>query len=409
MNTRNHKQYFIFRIAVFTAIYLLIFNDSFGQKRRNDLEKEKLENQKKIEETNKILDETRSKKTTTIGQLNVMTQQIKQRNSIIQSYIKEIAIIDEEAAIIENQINILKFQLNGLKSEYAKMIYSAAKSQDDLSKLLFIFSSEDFNQLSMRLKYFKQYSNARHHQADNIKKVAVKLRKKRRQLAAKRSEKEDVLATIRSENQNLKNLKNEQESVVKQLSSQEEQLMDEIEERKKAIKRLEKTITELIKKEMERAAAEAALAKKNKKTPEVDKISGSFASNKSRIIWPVEQGFISGKFGKHQHAVFQHVQTENLGVDIQTNKNQKVRNVFEGTVMAISEVPGMNQIIMIQHGEYYTFYAKLKSTQVKVGQKLRAKEFIGEVFTNEDEVSELQFQIWKGNEKQNPEDWLIDK
>lgn len=403
MPTIYKKLYFL--------IFLLALNCSvFAQKKRNELEREKIENQKKIEETNRILDETRSKKSTTIGQLNVLGQQIKEKSKVIKTYEKEIRLLEEEIRVLEANINSNRLHLEALKKEYEIMIYTAAKSNDHYNKLLFIFSSKDFNQLLMRLKYFKYYSQARVKQANQIKKVAAFMRRQRLNLYAKRNEKSDVLASIRQENSNLKVLKGEQESTVKQLSEQEEKLMDEIEERKKAVKKLEKLITDLIKREMEKAAAsQAAADKKSKKTPELSRVSGDFLSNRTKLIWPVEHGFISQHFGKHAHPVFQHVTVENLGVDIQTPKNEKVRTVFEGLVTAVAEVPGMNNVVMIQHGGYYTFYAKLKSVTVKSGQKLKAKEIIGEVFTNDDDLTELQFQIWKGNEKQDPEIWLLDK
>jgi septal ring factor EnvC (AmiA/AmiB activator) len=397
------------KVYFLTVLITLSVCTVHAQKRRNDLEREKVENQKKIEETNKILDETRSKKTTTIGQLNVIGQQIKEKNMVINTYVKEIRLLDDEIRMIEVSINSLKLHLSSLKREYAVMIYTASKANDSYNKLLFIFSSKDFNQLVMRLKYFQYYSQARHKQAEQIKKVAVSLRKQRMRMYAKRNEKTEILGSIRAENTSLKNLKGEQETTVKQLSEKEEQLMEEIEDRKTAVKKLEKLITDLIKREMEKAAANAEIDKKNKRTPEFNKISGDFLSNRSKLIWPVEHGFISGHFGKHPHQVFQHVEVLNLGVDIQTNRNERVRSVFEGIVTAVAEVPGMNNVVMIQHGTYYTFYAKLKSVSVKSGQKVKAKEAIGEVYTNDDEISELQFQIWKGNEKQDPESWLYNR
>lgn len=406
----------------FIFIFLLgSFTQVSAQKKRVDLEKEKIENQKKIEETNKILNETRNKKTVTIGQLNVIAQQIKEKAKQISTYEKEIRIIDLEIRQTENAIKDLQQHLKALKQEYAKMIYNTAKANDTYSKLIFLFSSNTFNQLIQRIKYFKYYSQARHKHVKQINKIAEVMRLKRRQLYAKRQERSQVVSTVKEENNNLNGLKIVQESTVAELSKKETELLDEIEERKKNLKKLEKLITDLIKREMERAAAEAAAAakanaanaaandKKLKKQADINYTSTNFAAAKGKLIWPVEQGFISQRFGKRPHQVLQHVTVENLGVDIQTNKGQKVRTVFEGTVTAVAEVPGMNQIVMIQHGDYYTFYAKLKTVNVKNGQKLKAKEVIGEVYTNDDEVSEVQFQVWKGNEKQDPEQWLHNK
>lgn len=377
----------------------------YSQKKRNELEKEKVENQLRIAETNKILGETRTKKTATIGQLNVVTEQIKEKNEVIRTYIKEIRLINKDIETTESNIINLLTKLNALKEEYKWMIYQSSKTFDAQNKLLFLFSAADFNQLIMRIEYFTFYSQARKKQAKQLSKYTFNLRLEQKRWHEIRLQKQTVLDNIRNEHQNLKSLKSEQETTVKELSSQEDNLLDEIKAREKAVKKLDKLITDLIKSEIEKARA-ASVDKKNLRTPEQNKLSNSFAGNKGKMLWPTEHGFISEPFGTHAHPVLPRVTVINHGVNIQTNKYEKARNVYEGTVTAVAEVPGMNYAIMIQHGDFYTFYAKLKTTSVKVGQKVKAKEYIGEVYTNDDEVTEIQFQIWKGFDKQDPEQWL---
>jgi septal ring factor EnvC (AmiA/AmiB activator) len=395
------------KFLFFPLIFCLI--STYAQKKRLELEREKLENQKKIEQTNKILEETRSKKTITIGQLNVISQQIIEKSNLINTYEEEIRLLDKEINEIERSINSVQKHLIDLKKEYAKMIYNAAKANDAQSKLMFLFTAETFNQLIMRINYFKFYSESRKKHTQQIRKIEGTLKNKRNQLYNKKQERTSVLITIKNENNNLNNLKKEQELTIKILSQREASLLVEIEERKKAQLKLEKLITELIKAELEKAAAKAEADKKKNKLPVSNLNTSNFEAAKGKLNWPVQVGFISAKFGKRPHDVLKHVTVDNLGIDIQTNRGEQVKAVFEGVVTAVAEVPGMNNIVMIQHGDYYTFYAKLKSVSVKIGQKLKAKDPIGIVNTNEDAISEVQFQIWKGNEKQDPELWLLKK
>lgn len=377
------------------------------------MEREKLENQKKLEETQRILEETRTKKVSSVGQLNVLNQQIKEKANQIATYEKEIALLDAEIRNIEKSMQKLNLHLKELKQEYAIMIYNTAKANDSYNKLVFLFSAQTFNQLVQRLKYFKHYSQARHKHVEQIYKMSKSLKTKRQTVMGKRKERAEVMLVVKQENDNLSTLKKEQETTINSLAKRENELFAELEERKKNQKKLEKLITDLIKAEMEKAAAKAAAQaqdnKKSKKLPEADFTSANFSAAKSKLNWPVQHGFIAQPFGKRPHPVLKNIMVDNLGVDIQTNKGEKVRSVFEGVVTAVAEVPGMNTIVMIQHGEYYTFYAKLKNVTVKNGQKLKAKETIGEVVTNDEDVSTLQFQVWKGHEKQDPEQWLIAK
>ena len=69
----------------------------------------------------------------------------------------------------------------------------------------------------------------------------------------------------------------------------------------------------------------------------------------------------------------------------------------------------MRYIVIVQHGEYFTVYAKLKSVNVKMGQMIRENDLIGIVNTDKNGTTELQFQVWKNNVKLNPENWLVRK
>jgi murein DD-endopeptidase MepM/ murein hydrolase activator NlpD len=124
----------------------------------------------------------------------------------------------------------------------------------------------------------------------------------------------------------------------------------------------------------------------------------------------VASGFISSHFGTHPHPIYKRLSITNYGVDIQTSSNEEVRAVFDGVVKVVAFLPGdMKYFVLIQHGEYFTVYAKLKDVSVKQGQRVKANDTIGVVNTNNDDVSELQFQVWQDTKKLNPENWLLKK
>ena len=69
-------------------------------------------------------------------------------------------------------------------------------------------------------------------------------------------------------------------------------------------------------------------------------------------------------------------------------------------------MPGMRYVVIVQHGNYYTVYARLREVRVKTGQEIAVNDVIGEVNTDTSGVSELQFQVWKNTTKLDPELWL---
>ena len=386
-------------------------------KSKAQLEKEKRENLNRIKQANKILQQTRKDKEASIGQLNAIKEKIDVQKGVISNISKEITYIESDVKETEGIVQSLEKDLDKLKAEYATMVYAASKTANSYNKLMFLFASESFNQLVMRLRYLQQYSEARQKQVEQINKVQAALTGQLHLLESKRRQKQGLLGKQIAESKNLQTLKVQQDSVINRLSKQESELKQEVAQRQQAVRKLDKLIADIVREEIARAARAAREAGKassgssNKMTltPEAALISSSFAGNKGRLAWPVERGFISQKFGRHNHPVLKGVVVENRGVDIQTAQGAAARAIFEGKVLTVASVPGMNNIVMIQHGEYFTVYAKLKSVNVSVGQDVKLKDVIGTVYTDSDGTTELQFQVWKNSDNMNPETWLIRK
>lgn len=397
------------------AALLLTAPMALAQKSKAELEEERKENLQKIEEAGRILEETTSEKKVTIGQLNALNQQVSARKRLINSINSEINLLTQDMS----EIDIIKLSLERdmakLRSEYATMLYAASKATV-YDRLMFILSAPTFNSMVMRVQYMKQYSEMRREQVEVIRRVSRTLESQQVKLVSKKKQKVTLLVAQLSENEKLQALKSQQKEVVQQLSARERELRADLQARQEADQRMERMIADLVRREMRRAAREAReanreVAEENKitLTPEAAQLSNSFAGNKTRLIWPVASGFISGKFGRQPHPVLPRVYVDNLGVNIQTNQSEDVRAVFKGTVGFIANMPGAGTLVTIIHGDYFTVYGNLKNVSVKAGQKVKAKDRIGEVMADKDGASELQFQIWKVKDRLNPEAWLLPK
>lgn len=403
--------------SIVKGVFLLAFfwlaasGTLYAQKSKAQLEKEKKQLLKKREDTNKSLRETADQKQATLGQLNAINQQITNQSQLINFITREIQLLDQEMGELGQITVSMENDLEQLRKEYAAMIYAASKASNGYSKLVYIFSSETFTQLVMRIKYLQQYSQARTIQVDQIQKIKAILTIQRDELNLKKEEKNRLLRARINENNNLLVLKEQQNSVVKQLSQREKELQVELAEAKQAADRLEKLITDLIEEEARRAAARKA---ENNATAVAlsaaeASVSTSFAGSKAKLNWPVKSGFISGKFGEQPHPVLKGIMIDNHGVNIQTNKGEEVRAVYEGEVLTVASIPGKNKIVFIKHGDYTTVYAKLAKVTVSAGQTVKANQVLGEVYTDKNGTSELQFQIWQNDKKLNPQAWLNQK
>lgn len=383
-----------------------------AQKSKARLEREKKARQRKIEQTNRILSRVEKQKKASLGQLNAINQQIKNREQAIANINEELQIIQRDYNQILGVKANLQADYENIKKEYAAMVYAASKA-GSLSKVMFLFSAETFNTFFRRLNYLKQYAKARREQVNKMKAIQADLSVQQELLAAKRQEKEALLQEEVKENTQLVGLRVKELTVVKELAGRERELQRELESQRRAYQKIERMIADLVRREIRKSIAKTGRevvvsnVEKIPMTPEVELISKTFSGTRRNMVWPVNSGFISSRFGRHQHPVLKGVYVDNLGVDIQTNENEKVRAVFDGEVGFVASVPGMNgKIVTIRHGNYFTVYSNLAEVSVRTEQKVKAREVIGRVYTDGNGVSVVQFQIWKDNQRLDPEDWL---
>jgi septal ring factor EnvC (AmiA/AmiB activator) len=395
------------------SFFLLITTRGFGQRQtKKDLINKKKQLQKEIEYTNELLAETKKNKKLSLNQLVTLNKKISAREELIATINTEIIVLNRQIKANNESINGLQKDLVKLKAEYAKMIYYAYKNRDSYNRLMFVFASADFEQAFMRLKYLQQYSDYRHKQAEMIVSTEKNLNSKIQDLQVKKSDKGLLLGSQETEKKHLTVEKTEKEQVFSELQEQESKLKRDLEKKKRDAEKLQQAIQRVIEKELEKAQAEAAKANKPKPqklvlTPESQLLSNSFASNKGKLPWPVVKGVISERFGVHPHPLMKDVDINNNGVDISTNNGSVVRAVFDGEVKAVVSMPGAGQFVLVRHGEFFTIYSNLKDIYVKVGDKVKTKENLGSIlFDDEDSKTVMHFEVWKGQVKLDPEDWL---
>ena len=114
-------------------IFLLFSYNLYPQQSISSLEKERDNNLVKIKEAETILKETEKSKNITIGRLNVINKQIRNRENLITNLRKDIKVQSNEIIVIRNLITSLKRDLRILNNEYSDMIYSSYKSRSSLA------------------------------------------------------------------------------------------------------------------------------------------------------------------------------------------------------------------------------------------------------------------------------------
>ena len=392
----------LLRIFSLLSIFFFFFDNIKSQDSRADLERERNLNIQKINEAENILKETENSKVASIGRLNALNRQINNRENHIRSLRFDIDIQNKEIRSLSSIISSLNNDVLVLKNEYADMVFNSYKSRSSLTQLSYIFSSENYNQMFRRMNYLFQYSSFRKNQIDEIKEVRSNLIIEEKNLNRVKENKNTLLKSELSESRKLQNLKRSQKKIIYDLNNRQNKLRSEIQNRKEALRKLDELIREIIRKESE-------ITRSDDEIIDFERISSEFESLIGKHKWPISSGFISNKFGEHPHPVIKNIRVKNDGIDIQTNKNSKVFSIYNGKVSTIAFIPGMNNVVIINHGNYFTLYAKLKNLKIEKNQIINTGDIIGDLVTTSDGTTELQFQVWKNNVKLNPENWIIKK
>lgn len=396
------------KYAVLFFLMIFIGINGYSQD-KNQLKKKRQNIQKELRKLNGLLGETKANKRKSEIQLLILKKKIGARQELISAINYEVAFIDKEIKNRALNIADLNEELTDLRTQYTKMVQFAYKNRNSTSQLVFIFSSDDFNQAYKRLKYIHKIGEYRVYQVQQIKKKQEEIRLKIVELGLKKEQKLALIQNKHKERQSLESEKSERNTLYQNLRKNEKQLRKNIDRKKREARKLQNAIKKIIEREMKEALKKNKKNDKYELTPKAQQLSNSFTSNKGKLPWPVDRGTISGKFGNQKHQVFEHLSTINNGVDILTNSGTKARAIFNGKVVAVIVLPGGKNAVLVQHGEYFTMYSNLQVVYVKKGDELTTQQEIGKIKTDENGKTELHFEIWKGNVKQNPSLWITKK
>lgn len=384
-----------------TILYLFIAmlaTVSINGQTLKELQAQQRKYSEELETTGKMIKQTKQSEKATENKLNLIGQDIRTRKKLINSINQEIIALDQEQSRLQDERTRLEGELDSLKQDYARLVQLTHYADLQQSPLLFLLASEDFNQLVRRMRYMREFAIYRQQQVARIEGVKADIQIQSDLIQDNRKEKDSALKTQQREQDQLARNERKQKAMLQDLKKKEKELIAKQRQQQKKIDELNKQIERAIAKQVDR---------KQQLTKEQELIAGGFAANKGRLPWPVAKGFISGHYGKHQHPVYENVTLNNKGVYIQTPAGSEARAVYEGEVTTCM-VMGSTYAIIIQHGNYRTVYTGIQTPTVKPGQKVQAKQSIGKIASNpdDDNKTELQFQVWQDREIQNPELWL---
>lgn len=378
-------------------VLVLLGTTAFGQ----DVSKQN-ERKRQIEEEisfiNNQLKSIAGKQKATTEQLSLIQKRVTSRQSLIHELDKRIAVINDEMTAKQREINRLQKELDTLETYYNKLIYNTYKNRDTRVWFMYLLSSENIGQGYRRFSFLKSLAGEVSTQAGKMREKQAELQVEREKLALIKAEAQVTKASREEEYRKLVEEQKQSQEDMRRLAKSEKQYRNDLASKKKEIDRLNSEIQRILK---------ATVKEQKKDNTKVDTaLSGQFAQNRGKLPWPLRQGVITERFGVHNHPVYKNLKLpDNPGITFSTAKGADVFCVFNGVVSRVFVMPGYNQCVLVQHGEYFTLYCKLAKVSVKAGQKVATGDKLGSLEI-EGSSSALHFQLWKGTDKQDPERWL---
>ena len=391
---RKTYKYIRYVLVLFAAFFCL--SATAQDTKVQEAKKARLE--REIAIIDKQLKENASKSSSMLSDLELIRKKVSNRKELVAESDRQVKRYNDDIYLAQVKINRLQERVDVLIENYAKLVRSAYKNRDTRVWYMYMLASENLGQAFRRMGYFRNLSEMMKTEARNIREMQEELEAQKSELQALKREAEQLKKVRVKELEDLRADEKRADAVVKKLQKDKKKYQSQLAAKKKEVVALNR--------EIERIVAAAVKPKSSGKKTVVDtKLDAAFANNKGKLPWPAD-GPVVARFGKHYHPVYKNLELPpNNGIDIALSKGTQIRAVFDGVVKQVMVMPGYNQCVLIQHGNYFTLYCKLKSLNVAEGDKVKTSDIIGSVDAIGGQV-QLHFEVWKGAKPQNPEGWL---
>ena len=393
----------IFIIAVIAALAWHI--PAYSQNTRTQ-EARRARLQKEIAILDEQIRANSAKSANAMSRLTLISGKVDSRKRLIEESDREISEYSDSIARKEREISVIKARLDTLSAHYARLVRGAYINRSPKVWYMYILASDNIGQAFRRYGYLRDLSRQMNVQASKIIDIREELEKESAKLTAMKRGTEAVRAQRVSEMNKLKTEEDEARSLVSQLKKNKRKYQSDLSRKQREVEALNREIERIIRSATEGTGKSGKGSSQTVTRKPIDyTLAKKFEANKGKLPWPAD-GPVVDHFGQRFHPVYTNLKLPfNNGVTIALPAGTEVKAVFDGVVKQIVVMPGYNKCILVQHGNYFSFYCKLRTVSVKAGDKVKTGQVVGTVDTIGGET-QLHFQIWSGRTPQNPETWL---
>lgn len=385
--------------AIFLCTLVLLGVQAVAAAQTNEQKSRKERLEREIAILDRQIKDNTKQSASALSRLSLVQSKVKIRQELVRDSDAKVMELSRRIGEKQREIDETQARLDTMTMYYSRLVKNAYKNRDARVWYMYILASDNLAQGFHRYGFFKSLSTRMNEQAKDIKRIQDSLEVEKSRLVELRTEERKVLAARQNDLAKLKSEEKQAKDLSSKLSRQKAKYQKELASKKNQAAALEKEIRKAI------GGAMGGQSRKPKRPIDYT-LSNDFISNRGKLPWPV-QGSVTSSFGKQYHPVFKSLKLpDNNGVTIAVPADSEVKAVFNGIVAQISVLPGYHQCILVQHGNYFTLYCKIKNVFVKPGEKVKTGQKLGTVDTINGETT-FHFEIWNANtQPENPEVWL---
>ena len=193
-----------------------------------------------------------------------LATEIDEQKHIIDTIRAGIDSIDRQIDTLNTQTQKLQEELSERQKRYANSVRYMHRNRNMRSKLMFILSAKNINQMYRRTRFINEYATYQKAQGEAVKQKKKQLDQKRMEMAQAKGQRRDLLETQEKERQTLQQQQDQKQQMANELQKQQRTVTALIEQQQKEEAAINAQIERIVAEEIAREQARIEAERKRK-------------------------------------------------------------------------------------------------------------------------------------------------
>ena len=367
-------------------LFCCIISITLSAQDREQLEQERMQVIESIEATDDLIASSEVDRQKGIATLVALRGQIDQRNTLLNNIKQSISAAEFEIEFNLATLDSLTQRVKSIKDQYAILLRSKYVRRLIGSKWITIFSTSNINKAFLRWNYYRQFDTYRESKIKEIESIRKIVAQKNKEIKKHALENSALIQEQQQQNSELQKRIEQQNELIKELQKDKTILQSQLLVIKEARESLNQAIESRIINELSGVKIGSDRGNSNESNPVIVK---------GKIMLPITNGYIEN------FSISDEDKTSTISLSVA--KGARVISIAPGRVVSVKDVSGFGRMIILQHGDYYSVYAKMNNVIVSVGNRVEKNTVLGSVDSTE---NKLHFELWKDKVRLDANKWI---